>query len=257
MADFRHSGAPPTADDEAPSTPALVLTEASATVLTEASTPVLIEDLQLKDAEEARRLLYRRVFAEDVWRLAALNLTHARAFCVAFLCMGLVYYLTGSLVYNVLFSFGVLPMSYLLFVRYWLLHSYLSASCKDVCGDGATLYDFWSDNDNGRKLVVAKVGGSVAGTAAVSRLSDTSAEIQRVVVDERYAGKGIARILMNHIVDYCRVAGFRDIIIQVTSTNIRALKIYRKYGFRDHEEIRHGGLLRWMAFRLRLPLVDQ
>ena len=206
---------------------------------------VVIEQLQLKDAEAVRLLVYSRVFCEDVWRMACDNLTQPRALGIAVLCSGLVHCLTGSALWSAVLSLGVLPVTYALYIRYIHLELYLQGNCKDVCRGGAGLHEHWSNTSDDRKLVVAKIGDKVAGTAAVSRLSETSAEMQRVAV------------LMTHLVDYCKEKGFHDVIIQVTSANTRALSIYKKYGFQDHMVVSYGGILRWTAVRLRLPLLGK
>ncbi|ELU18770.1 hypothetical protein CAPTEDRAFT_229326 [Capitella teleta] len=212
--------------------------------------------LQLEDAEEARHLVIQRVFVEGSWPMAMDNLMETRGLVVMTMSSLLTYTVTLSWILAALFGFAVLPLSYVMYIRYVDVYKHLNNACSDLTTGDGQFYRHWSSAADGRCMMVACLGSRLAGVAAVSRLSPKSVEVQRVAVHEEFSGRGIARRLMDELVVHCKTKGYDDMIIQVTSVNRRAEKIYKKYGFVDHTAIRFTGrVLNWTAIRLRLSLV--
>jgi D-cysteine desulfhydrase len=88
----------------------------------------------------------------------------------------------------------------------------------------AERFEYWSD-------------GELAGLVAIycNDLKTREAFITMVSVMSKYEGKGIAKDLLNQAIDYCRELDFKKIKLEVRKTNIKAKKIYEKFGFRQFE----------------------
>ncbi|HET6346735.1 MAG TPA: GNAT family N-acetyltransferase, partial [Myxococcota bacterium] len=55
-------------------------------------------------------------------------------------------------------------------------------------------------------------------------------ELQRLYVDSRWHGLGVAQALMHQAIDWAVAAGFRTLWLGVWEHNVRAQRFYRKYG---------------------------
>lgn len=53
-----------------------------------------------------------------------------------------------------------------------------------------------------------------------------------VWVAERYSGRGLARMTLDHAVTVCRGLGYKELMLKVHPENRRAKTLYEKFGFR-------------------------
>lgn len=60
---------------------------------------------------------------------------------------------------------------------------------------------------------------------------EKSVELQRIYVDAKHHGQGVAKSLMEASVSLAREMGYRYIWLGVWEHNARALKFYQKFGF--------------------------
>lgn len=65
---------------------------------------------------------------------------------------------------------------------------------------------------------------------------DDIREIQALYVDDRYRNKGYAKMLMEHLLDYCRFNNEKKIWLLVRKDNNIAIGMYKKYGFKYSKE---------------------
>jgi GNAT superfamily N-acetyltransferase len=72
----------------------------------------------------------------------------------------------------------------------------------------------------------------IIGTVAVKRLSDTDCELKGLYVYEKYHGMGLGHGLAKTAVDFARDSGFERIVLDTVSTYDKALRLYKKMGFR-------------------------
>jgi ribosomal protein S18 acetylase RimI-like enzyme len=92
--------------------------------------------------------------------------------------------------------------------------------------------------DPQRRVLVARIEGELAGFAMVRRhhaepqiKGPDPIELQRLYVDGRWHGRGVAQALMAEAFAFARGAGHRTIWLGVWEHNQRAQRFYRKYGF--------------------------
>jgi len=63
--------------------------------------------------------------------------------------------------------------------------------------------------------------------------SENTVELQRFYLVERVYGKGVAKALLDHVVDRSRERGFDTVWLGVWTENKRAQRFYEKHGFTD------------------------
>lgn len=73
----------------------------------------------------------------------------------------------------------------------------------------------------------------------VMRVLGDEGEIQRIAVEPAFRRQGIARKLMDAMVDLARGRGVREMALEVRESNIGARKLYESYGFMQ-EAVRRG-----------------
>jgi len=94
-----------------------------------------------------------------------------------------------------------------------------------------------------RATFIAFLDDSPIGIAALYRdkeRTDTG-EVLQVWVSPEYRGTGVAVSLMDALFRWARESGFRRVLTAVTQGNDRALKFYRKYGFKLARETSSDG----------------
>ncbi len=85
-----------------------------------------------------------------------------------------------------------------------------------------------------RATFIAFTAASPIGIAALYRdpASMDTGEVLQVWVSPKHRGKGVAVYMMDAICRWAGENGFRRVLATVTQGNARALRFYRKYGFR-------------------------
>lgn len=79
-------------------------------------------------------------------------------------------------------------------------------------------------------VVVAEVDKQLAGFALMN-FDETRAHLSLLAVKETYQGAGVARSLMNWLLDSCRVAGISRVTLEVRTNNHQAISFYTSMGF--------------------------
>ena len=81
-------------------------------------------------------------------------------------------------------------------------------------------------------IFIAEHDGVTIGCYVIARLENDSVEIKNIVVDERFQGKGIGSMLLNHAIDRAKSSGLKKIVIGTGNSSIGQLYLYQKLGFR-------------------------
>lgn len=74
--------------------------------------------------------------------------------------------------------------------------------------------------------------GKVAGTVAVRRQDDTTAELKAMYLSRELRGKGCGYKLLDLAVTYSKEKGYKRIVLDSMSKYEAALRLYEKYGFK-------------------------
>ena len=112
----------------------------------------------------------------------------------------------------------------------------------------------WRQTLVDRARFVAEVDGVVAGTASGSEGTDTpTADMTAMWVDPRFRRRGVGDVLVKHVVEWARSAGYPQIFLWVTDGNAAAERLYARNGFTRTgaaQDVRPGHLEYEMARRL-------
>lgn len=85
-----------------------------------------------------------------------------------------------------------------------------------------------------RKAVYVFVIDTIAN---YHNLSDTDIRVEKVVVDSKYRGMGIGKMLFQYLFRYAEERGFKNVKLEVIDVNQVAHNLYKSLGFIDIEEI--------------------
>ncbi|UNK16184.1 bifunctional helix-turn-helix transcriptional regulator/GNAT family N-acetyltransferase [Paenibacillus sp. N3/727] len=97
------------------------------------------------------------------------------------------------------------------------------------------LTEFMIATDGG-ELWVAEVDGEIVGSIAITKSSDTVAQLRWFVLDENYQGMGIGKKLMETALNFCNEQNYQLVFLWTVSTLDTARYLYQKYNFRLTEE---------------------
>ena len=99
--------------------------------------------------------------------------------------------------------------------------------------------NFWSYNilkqelENGKsKYFVAKQENEIIGFAGILLIID-EVNIMNIVVRKDKRNLGIGSLLLEKIIDFSEIHNATSITLEVNEKNIPAIKLYKKYGFKQ------------------------
>jgi len=86
--------------------------------------------------------------------------------------------------------------------------------------------------DDKTRSIVALAGGRVVGYAVFWVIGDF-AELGDIAVKAEYRGMGIGDMLLEGVIDICKIVGVRSLFLEVRESNAVALRLYEKKGFTE------------------------
>ena len=93
-------------------------------------------------------------------------------------------------------------------------------------------YDLLSGADADNLMIAAaQLNARVVAYVAVSRSWNNCALVEELAVDRAYRRAGVARQLMNAVVEWAREVNLPAIRLETQSTNVAACRFYERYGF--------------------------
>ena len=111
------------------------------------------------------------------------------------------------------------------------------ASVADV--DRAAFSDAWKDDSFADELkkdyshyFVAETDGEILGYAGIWCIYET-AELIRIATSPNHQKKGVAKELMQAILECAKNCGCERMMLEVRKSNIPAQKLYKKFGFNE------------------------
>jgi GNAT superfamily N-acetyltransferase len=83
------------------------------------------------------------------------------------------------------------------------------------------------------RLLLARVAGKPAGTAAFRPIDRRSCEAKRLYVRPQYRGKGLGRALLSELIKQARSADYKEMYGDTLPSMTSALQMYRQIGFAE------------------------
>ena len=80
------------------------------------------------------------------------------------------------------------------------------------------------------KHYVYELDGEIVGFYIASKVLDL-VEIFTIAVDEDYRKRGIGKELLSHLIEKSKESGAREIWLEVSVKNFKAIELYEKFGF--------------------------
>ena len=83
----------------------------------------------------------------------------------------------------------------------------------------------------GGRLLLARLGGTPAGTGAFRRLNERACEAKRLYIRPQFRGRGIGKALLFEVIEQARIAGYQEMFGDTLESMSLALNMYREIGF--------------------------
>ncbi len=95
-----------------------------------------------------------------------------------------------------------------------------------------TAIENWIDYlaENGFAIVAEK-DGRIIGHLVIVPTEDNKVDLT-IFIHQDYQNRGIGQEMMRLIIDYCKKAGFKGIMLVTERSNARAIHVYKKMGFK-------------------------
>ncbi len=86
-----------------------------------------------------------------------------------------------------------------------------------------------------------QLAGMIFADISIDPVGSSTGYIRSVVVDERYRGQGVGKLLITEAIKYLKEMNVDQILINVRSKTERAKQLYEKMGFREvYTVMRYG-----------------
>lgn len=83
------------------------------------------------------------------------------------------------------------------------------------------------------KILLMYDENKVIACGAIKPVSDSTAELARMYTDADYRGQGLAKQIIQEIIDYAKRKGYKKIILDTWKDSTSARKLYSSLGFRE------------------------
>ncbi len=81
------------------------------------------------------------------------------------------------------------------------------------------------------KYLVADIDGMIVGTMALKKINKNEVRLKRMYVRKGYEHRGIAQKLLDELLEFARVNGYKKVLLHTYPTMKHANKFHEKNGF--------------------------
>ncbi len=103
-----------------------------------------------------------------------------------------------------------------------------------------TIFDVYLNNEG--EFLVAVCNEKIIGMGGLRKVDKNTAEIKRLRVTRTYQGKGIGKTILDELIRRAKELGYQKLIIDTTTKQIPAQRLFEKVGFRETRRERLGKL---------------
>ena len=83
----------------------------------------------------------------------------------------------------------------------------------------------------GGEFLVGEIAGAVVAMGALKRIDAATGEIKRMRIDPAHQRRGHGRALVERLLDAARERGLRTVVLDTTSEQVGARRLYESMGF--------------------------
>ena len=87
--------------------------------------------------------------------------------------------------------------------------------------------------DKGGYIFFAQYAEEIVGTVSLIRIDESTFELAKLAVTEKYQGLGIGNKLMEHCLHIARQVGSKKVILFTNHILLAAIKLYEKFNFKQ------------------------
>ena len=102
------------------------------------------------------------------------------------------------------------------------------------------------------RLLLARISGDPAGTAAFRPLNDQACEFKRLYMRPQYRGAGLGKALLHQLLAEARTLDYKEIYCDTLKSMTSALRMYERMGFVQVEAYADHPTPNAVFFRLSL-----
>lgn len=92
--------------------------------------------------------------------------------------------------------------------------------------------NFTDSMTSGYSCWVCRIGGELIGYSVVMMAVD-DAHLLNICIAERRQGMGFGARLLRHAMETAKIAGASTLLLEVRPSNVRAIELYRHFGFKQ------------------------
>ena len=85
--------------------------------------------------------------------------------------------------------------------------------------------------DKGGYIFLAHYDDTVVGTIGLIKIGESSFEILKLGVNEKFQGLGIGRKLMIYCLDLCSQLNVKKVVLETNTKLVSAIQLYKSLGF--------------------------
>ncbi|CAN2388341.1 Acetyltransferase (GNAT) domain [Pristimantis euphronides] len=184
-----------------------------------------------KDSDYERvREIFTDGITEHTTKAFQFSFRLLRIWAIFLLTFAVLFHTSGSLLMSIL---GViLEIGLLFLIHKYIYIIYVRRSLNDDMSDIRKYYlqrdgyCFWVAESSGQ------VVGMVAAVPPEHPEEERQVELKRMSVPREHRGKGIAKALCRTVMDYARKRGCEAVILETSSPQVDAWRMYEKMGFK-------------------------
>ncbi len=90
-------------------------------------------------------------------------------------------------------------------------------------------------NRDNYKIYGIKINDIPVGACGLKNINENEAEYWGYIGEKKYWGKGYGKQIIDEMIKYAQDTGIKTLYLKVGFTNIRAIKLYSKIGFKVDE----------------------
>ena len=179
-----------------------------------------------EDENYLMQLLQQQMFKKTLQRIFLRQLKHYHLWLLSYV-MG---WILGNFIGDVALGISVAVCAgpFLVYVIIHVsFHNHKMQRFPDCFKD---FYKYWTTNKD-RTLYVVTLDGQTVGCCGFVQIDDETAELQRLIIDQKASGQGLGRLMVQHVIDTCRSLGYKHLKLVTTVEQIEARTLYESMGF--------------------------